>query len=283
MDGSNWTFALQGEKVNIVNNHRYKVSACDWMMLKRQKIGAIDLVAELGADGVEIDLGGLGSNVSFQNSLVEKKQREEFISRCNQLGVQFSSLALSAFYGQSFAKRENYESLIDEAITTMKDMNIRVAFLPMGNQSDIVKEPELYNIVLERMKVVARKAEAAGVVFGIETTLTAKEEAELIDKIGSPAIRSYVNFSSIIKRGGNIINELKTLGKDRIVQIHVSNTDGHWIQNDPALDMPKIKKTLDDMGWSGWLVVERSRDTTDVHNVKRNYGANVKFLKEFFQ
>ena len=283
MDSGNWTFALQGEKVNVVSNHRYKVSVCDWMMLKRQKIGAIDLASEFRADGVEIDLGGLGSNVSFQNSLVEKKQREEFISRCNQLGVQFSSLALSAFYGQSFAKRENYESLIDEAITTMKDMNIRVAFLPMGNQSDIVKEPELYNIVLERLKTVARKAEAAGVVFGIETTLTAKEEAKLIDEIGSPAIRSYVNFSAIIKRGGNIINELKTLGKDRIVQIHVSNTDGHWIQNDPALDMPKIKKTLDDMGWSGWLVVERSRDTTDVHNVKRNYGANVKFLKEFFQ
>ena len=133
------------------------------------------------------------------------------------------------------------------------------------------------------LKVVARKAETAGVVIGIETTLKAKEEAKLIDKIKSPAIKSYVNFSSILKRNGNIIKDLKTLGKDRIIQIHASNTDGFWLENDPAIDMAEIKKTLDKMGWSGWLVVERSRDVNDVHNVKKNYGANVRYLKSVFQ
>ncbi|MDR0546081.1 MAG: exo-alpha-sialidase, partial [Dysgonamonadaceae bacterium] len=278
-----WASEKETEEVQIINNQRYKVSVCDWMMLKRQKIGAIELTKEIGADGLELDLGGLGKNVSFDNKLSDKKQRDLFISECNRLGIQFSSLALSAFYGQSFAKRENYEQLMDECIATMQSMCIKVAFLPMGNQSDIVKEPELYPIVLERLKVVAKKAEAAGVVIGIETTLPAKEEAKLLDKINSPAIKSYVNFSSVLKRNGNIIKDLKTLGKDRIIQIHATNTDGFWIENDPALDMPKIKETLDKMGWSGWLVIERSRDTTDVHNVKKNYGANVQYLKSVFQ
>jgi alpha-L-rhamnosidase len=253
------------------------------MMLKRQKIGAIELAKEVGADGLELDLGGLGKNISFDNKLSDKKQRDLFISECNRLGIQFSSLALSAFYGQSFARRDNYEQLLDECISTMKAMGIKVAFLPLGNQSDIVKEPELYSIVLERLKVAAKKAEAAGVVIGIETTLPAKEEAKLLDKIHSPAIKSYVNFSSVLKRKGNIIKDLKTLGKDRIIQIHATNTDGFWIENDPALNMPEIKKTLDKMGWSGWLVVERSRDVKDVHNVKKNYTANTLYLKSVFQ
>ncbi|MDR3220057.1 MAG: family 78 glycoside hydrolase catalytic domain [Dysgonamonadaceae bacterium] len=283
LGNSQWPSSKNGSEVQIVNNYRYKVSACDWMMLKRQKIGAIELAKEIGADGLELDLGGLGQRESFENKLLEKKSRELFISECNRMGIEFSSLALSAFYGQSFAKRENYEKLMDECIATMQAMGIKVAFLPMGNQSDIVKEPELYAIVLERLKVVAKKAEAAGVIIGIETTLTAKEEAKLIDKINSPAIRSYVNFSSILKRKGNIINELKTLGKDRIIQIHASNTDGFWIENDPALDMPKVKETLDKMGWSGWLVIERSRDVKDVHNVKKNYSANAHYLKSVFQ
>ena len=30
------------------------------------------------------------------------------------------------------------------------------------------------------------------------------------------------------------------------------------------LDIKKVKNTLDKMGWSGWLVVERSRDKDDV-------------------
>jgi alpha-L-rhamnosidase len=282
MDGKQWSPNLLTEEVQIVNNQRYKVSVCDWMMLKRQKIGAIELAKEIGADGLELDLGGLGKNISFDNKLSDKKQRDLFISECNRLGIQFSSLALSAFYGQSFARRDNYEQLLDECISTMKALNIKVAFLPLGNQSDIVKEPELYPIVLERLKVAAKKAEAAGVVIGIETTLPAKGEAKLLDKINSPAIKSYVNFSSILKRNEDIVKALKTLGKDRIVQIHASNTDGYWIQDDPQLNMAKIKETLDKMGWSGWLVVERSRDTKDVHNVKKNYGANVTYLKRHF-
>jgi alpha-L-rhamnosidase len=283
IENAQWPSPNEKSEIRIVNNRQYKISVCDWMMLKRQKTGAIELAKNLGYDGLELDIGGLGQRISFDNKLLDKQSREQFISECNRLGIEFSSLALSAFYGQSFARRENYEQLIDECITTMKMMGIKVAFLPMGNQSDMVKEPDLYPIVLERLKVIAKKAEAAEVIIGIETTLTAKEEAKLIDEIHSPAIKSYVNFSSILKRGGNIIQELKTLGKERIIQIHASNTDGFRIENDPALNMQEVKKTLDAMKWSGWLVVERSRDIKDVHNVKKNYGANAGYLKSIFQ
>ncbi len=283
IENMQWPSLKETKEIQVVNNKRYKVSACDWMMLKRQKVGAMELAKEIGADGLELDMGGLGKRVSFDNKFTEKHFQELFISECNRLGIEFSSIAMSAFYGQSFAKRENYEQLVDETIATMTALGVKVAFLPLGNQSDLVKEPELYPIVLERLKVVAKKAEAAGVAIGIETTLSAKDEAKLIDKINSPGVRSYVNFSTIIKRGGDIIKDLKTLGAKRIVQIHASNTDGYWIENDPALDMEEVKRTLDKMGWSGWLVVERSRDTKDVHNVKKNYGANVKYLKLVFQ
>jgi alpha-L-rhamnosidase len=47
--------------------------------------------------------------------------------------------------------------------------------------------------------------------------------------------------------------------------------------------MPKVKRTLDEMGWSGWLVIERSRDRNDSRNVKKNFGANAKYLKTVFQ
>lgn len=283
IENMQWPSEKESSEIQIINNERYKISACDWMMLKRQKIGAMQLASEIGADGLELDMGGLGQRVSFDNKLKEKRFQKQFIAEFNRTGIQISSIAMSAFYGQSFAKRDNYEQLIDECIDAMKVMGAKVAFLPMGTSSDPVKEPELYPVIVERLKVVAKKAEAAGVIIGIETSLPAKKEVKLLEEVGSPAIKSYVNFSTILKRNGDIIKELKTLGKDRIAQIHVSNTDGYWIENDPRLDMIKVKKTLDKMGWEGWLVVERSRDTSDVHNVKWNYGANVRYLKSVFQ
>ena len=44
---------------------RYKIAVCDWMILKRQKIGSFQLVHELNGDGVELDMGGLGIRSFF--------------------------------------------------------------------------------------------------------------------------------------------------------------------------------------------------------------------------
>ena len=47
--------------------------------------------------------------------------------------------------------------------------------------------------------------------------------------------------------------------------------------------MNAVKKTLDKMGWSGWLVIERSRDAKEPSNVKKNFGANTAYVKSIFQ
>lgn len=49
------------------------------------------------------------------------------------------------------------------------------------------------------------------------------------------------------------------------------------------LDMQKVRKVLDKMGWSGWLVVERSRNKEDIRNVKKNFSENIEYLKKIFQ
>ena len=56
----------------MASDIRYKVAACDWMMLKRQKIGEFQLISELGGDGIEMDMGALGKRDSFDNKLRDK-------------------------------------------------------------------------------------------------------------------------------------------------------------------------------------------------------------------
>ena len=47
--------------------------------------------------------------------------------------------------------------------------------------------------------------------------------------------------------------------------------------------MVKVRKTLQKMGWKGWLVVERSRDAGRTRDVRYNFGTNVAYLKKIFQ
>jgi sugar phosphate isomerase/epimerase len=264
-------------------NQRYKIGLIDLMLLKRQKLGALPLAKELGADGIEVDMGGLGNRPTFDNQLLIDSVRKQFLDKAKELNLEIFSLGMTGYYAQSFCTREEYKKSIEDCIATMKLMNVKTAFLPLGVQCDLKKNPQVRDSVVARLKVAGKMAEKADVVIAIETALTAKEEVELLNEIGSRAIKIYFNFSNPLKEGRDLISELKILGKDRIAMIHATNKDSVWLQNDSQIDMLKVKKNLDEMNWSGWLVIERSRDASKPKDVKGNYGANTAYLKKIFQ
>lgn len=262
---------------------RYKVAVCDWMILKRQKLGSFALAAEIKADGIELDMGGLGNRETFDSKLANPVEVKKFKDKSKEFNVGISSIAMSGFYAQSFAKRETVKQMVQDCIDAMKTMNVKVAYLPLGTQCDLKKYPELRPIIIERLQWAGKQVAKIGGVIAIETSLDATAEKKLLKDIGCKRIKSSFNFSNAIENGKDISEELRILGKKYVAQIHASNTDGFWLENDKAIDMPKIKATLDKMNWKGWLIVERSRDVTQVHNVKANYGANVAYLKRIFQ
>ena len=283
-------FSLQATNPNtgIDRPHKsgqecFKISVCDWMILKRQKIGEFELAHEMGSDGVEMDMGSLGKRDSFDNKLRTKDFRELFLQKAKENNVAISSIAMSGFYGQSFAENKNYIALVGDCLNTMQAMGVKTAFLPLGVNCNLNKNPQMRPLIIERLKVAGKMAEDAGVVIGIETSLDAKGEVQLLKEIDSKGIKIYYNFQNPLALGRDLYKELRILGKDRICQIHCTNTDGVTLPNDKKLDMNKVKEVLHEMGWCGWLVVERSRDTNDVHNVKKNYGTNIEYLKRIFQ
>ena len=267
----------------IVSTQRYKVAVVDLMILKRQKLGAFQLTKEIGADGVEVDMGGLGNRPTFDNQLLNDSVRKQFLNKAKELNLEIPSLAMSGYYAQSFCQREQFIQSIKDCITTMKLMNVKVAFLPLGVQCDLVKKPELRDSVINRLKIAGKMAEDAGVIIGIETALDANGEKKLLQEVASPGVKSYFNFSNALKNGRDVNKELETLGKKYIIQIHCTDDDGVLLKDNKRLDMKKVKKTLDKMKWSGWLVIERSRDAKDPNNVKKNFGSNTTYVKSIFQ
>lgn len=278
----NREIACNADSVQVL--HRYKIAVCDWMILKRQKIGSFQLVHELNGDGVELDMGSLGKRETFDNKLRDPHFQQLFRETAREFQLEVPSIAMSGFYGQSFLERANYEELVRECLNAMKVMDAKVAFLPLGGiKAGWEGEPALRAEVVKRLKKVGDMAAAEGLVIGIETQLDAKGDVKLLKEIDSFGIKIYFKFQNALENGRDLCKELKILGKKRICQIHCTDMDGVTLRFNERLDMNKVKKTLDKMGWSGWLVVERSRDKDDVHNVRKNYGTNIEYLKEVFQ
>ena len=263
---------------------RYQVGVCDWMVLKRQKLGEFKLARELNCDGLEMDMGGLGRRDSFDNKLRQPEMARLFRHTADSLGIKVGAVAMSGFYGQSFAKKTTWKWLVEDCLNTMDVMDSRVAFLPLGgcgkNWTDSIP---LRKEVVVRLHEAGEMARSRGKVIGIDTPLDAKGNKKLLKEINSEGIKIFYKFQTAVDNKVDVAKDIKKLGAGNICAIHASNTDGVWLRYDKAINMPQVKKVLDKMGWSGWLFVERSRDVKQVRNVKKNYGENVKYLKEVFE
>lgn len=271
--------ATQPASQPAFSTQRYKVSACDWMLLKRQKLSALPFAKACDLDGVEVDMGRLGNAADMDNRLRDPEVRRQYLETSRRLGIEISSLALSAFYGQSYADHPKADQFTAEWIAIMHEMGVRVGFLPMGIKCDIKENADARQKVVERLKRAAPAAEKAGVVMGLETSLDADGHKRLLDDIGSPAVGVYYNLGDALEAGYDLEKEIRALGRQRICQFHCK--EGNVWLGQGRIDFPKVKAVLDDIGWSGWLVVERSR--VPGKSVEENYSANAKYLKSVFQ
>lgn len=267
--------------VTGVCQQNFRIAACDWMMLKRQKLGEFQLAKDIHADGIEMDMGPLGNRPQFDNKLRDPHFQELFPRTADSLGIEVPSVAMSGFFAQSLLKRENYKELVQDCLNTMKHMKSQVAFLPLGGcGKEWVTDPVLRAELIHRLHTIGEMAKREGKVIGIRTGLDAKESKRMLKEIHSDGIKIYYNLQDAVDSHRDVCKELKVLGKDRICQIHASLTDSVTLDKDPRINMPQVVKTLNQIGWRGWLVVERSRDASRVRDVRYNYGTNINYLRE---
>jgi len=266
-------------------SQQYRVAACDWMMLKRQKLGEFQLARDIGADGVEVDMGPLGTRVLFENKLREEPDRTKFRHTADSLGVLVPSMAMSGFFAQNLLKRDNYRDLTADCLQTMRHMGATIAFLPLGGSGHAWQSPDstAYGEMADRLHDMGQMAAAEGMTIGIRTAMGADFDVAFLKRIDSPGIKVYYNLQDAVDQHRDVCRELELLGRERICQIHASLTDSVTLDRDPRIDLPAVRRTLDGMGWSGWLVVERSRDINNVRDVRGNFSANVRYLKEVFK
>lgn len=270
--------------LGVLAQPKYRVAACDWMMLKRQKLGEFQLAKDINADGIEVDMGPLGQRILFDNKLREPHFQQLFRRTADSLGIAVPSMAMSGFFAQSFLARENYKELVADCLQSMDVMGATVAFLPLGGSGDAWKQPgAAHDEMVRRLREVGQMASAKGKTIAIRTGLLACANISLLKEIDSPGIKLYYNLQDAVDQKQDPCKELKQLGRERIAQIHASLTDSVTLDRDPRIDLRRIKKTLDKMQWTGWLVVERSRNAQDVRNVRGNFSTNVAYLKEIFQ
>jgi alpha-L-rhamnosidase len=227
-----------------------------------------DDAKKAGLEGVEIGVGGAAEKLR----IADPQFREEQKKKMQETGLVVSSFMMGLFNSEPLATDPRGPAWLEQSIEGAKDLKaqvILVAFFGKGSLLDgrKVKTADV-DVVVERLKAAAPKAKEAGVILGIENTLDAKQNAEILDRIGSPAVKIYYDCYNLQGQGYDVAAEIRFL-KDRIAIFHFKN-GGEYLDNGKVKFEPVVE-AVKEIGYKGWIVLETSHPSKNaVADTKRN-------------
>ena len=234
---------------------RFKISACDWSIGRRQQLDALVLAKKIGLDGVQVSFGDVEARYDLRKADV----RQEFAAASKRLGVEISSLAMGVLNRVPYASAPRAEQWVRECVEVMGTMGQKVVLLAFFGRGNIKNKPNLQKEVIRRLKKVAPLAEKNRVVLGLETWLSAEEHMRILDAVGSPAVKVYYDLANSNKMGYDIYKEIRWLGRENICEFHCK--ENGFLLGHGRIDFHKFRDAVNEIGYRGWLVIEGARET----------------------
>jgi sugar phosphate isomerase/epimerase len=240
----------------------FKIGACDWTIGKRADPAALEVAKKIGLDGVMVDMGSLKDDLPLRRPEVQKSYREA----ARQTGVAVSSIALCLLNEIPLKSDPRAEQWVADSVDVCKAMHLKVVLVPFFGKGDLKGDKAGTDAVVAAFKRVAPKAEKAGVILGVESWLSADQHVEILNRVGSPAVRVYYDMGNSQKAGWDVCKEIRFLGK-RICEFHAKDYDDLYGKG--TMNFPAVRKAMDDIGYRGWMQIEGVKTPLDVEESVR--------------
>ena len=165
--------------------------------------------------------------------------------------------------------------------------------VPFFYHGEIVGDEGIARLT-DNLARLASDAASANVKLGIENTLTATQNAAIVDAVGSPFVGVYWDMANGVACGYDAVDDVHTLGQ-RLVQVHAKEFkhDGgaKGTRANPRFDLlnakplgqgdipvPQIMAALKAVGYTGAIVLETG-DFGNHHASAQAAGAYLRALR----
>ncbi|MHC4797256.1 MAG: sugar phosphate isomerase/epimerase family protein, partial [Planctomycetota bacterium] len=123
------------------------------------------------------------------------------------------------------------------------------------------------------------RAEKAGVIVGLENTISAEANMTILEACKSKYVQVYYDVYNLQVSGGkDAIKEIKLLGKENLCEIHFKE-GGNYLGGSGKIDWQAVVNTLKEIGYNNWITLETSSPSKDlISDTKRN----AKYVRNLF-
>ncbi|MCD6339718.1 MAG: sugar phosphate isomerase/epimerase [Verrucomicrobia bacterium] len=252
-----------------------RIGACDWSLGKMGRLEAFDVAKAIGLDGVQVSLGSAADDMKLRRREIQ----EAYLRKAKSSGVAIASLAIGELNRVPFKSDPRTVEWVRDSADAAARLGCRTILLAFFGKNDLRGDPDGRAETVRRLRQVAPSAEKAGVVFGIESWLSAEEHVELIDRVGSPAVKVYYDVANATKMGYDVGKEIRFLGKRGLLcECHMKENGA--LLGEGKVDFRAVRSALAAVRYSGWVQIEGARRKG--LGLIPAYQKNLSFLKRLF-
>jgi len=248
----------------------FKIGICEWMLGKPDQ-SSLEVAKEIGVDGMQANMGNLNNDMQLRKPEVQKA----YLDAAKRLGLEISSIGVAEMNNTPLKSDPRAEPWLLESIEVAKALGVKVILLAFFFKNDLKNDKPGTDRVVELLKKAVPVAEKEGVIYGIESWLSADEHLDIINRVGSPALTCYYDVGNSHKMGYDIYKEIRQLGK-QICEFHAKDYDG--LYGEGTVDFKKVREAMDEIGYRGWIQIESGGKLGPVPSFK----ANREYLKTVF-
>ncbi len=261
---------------DTVSSSRFRIGIVDWELTKATDPEAITLAAQLGFDGVQVDLGDL-------EAIKKPDLQDRYAQLSRKYRVQVASLALGKLSDSPYGTDPKGQALVDAAIDVAKAIGQKILLLAFFGKNGMEQPENKFDTLVGRLKEIAPKAEKNGVILGIEGETTAEKYRELIDRVGSPAVKVYFDTVHAHQPSADIFKEIALLGS-RICEFHAKDY-GNILFGQGSIDFKAVHRAMDAINYRGWIQVEQWGEVKGAKpfGFEETHRRNLKYLREVFR
>ena len=228
-----------------------RIGVTDWNLNLGAKTEAVSKAAELGFQGVQISFG---RDVASGKMPVDNPSTiAEYLSLAEQHRVTIDGTCVDRLHDNGLKSDPLALKWVLDAIRLTRDLKTKVLLLPFFGRWALKSDGEIAHVG-DALRELAPEAERAGVILGLEDTISAEDNVRIMEMSRSNNVLVYYDVGNSTVAGFDVVKEIRWLGKDRICQFHFKDNP-HFL-GEGGIRFAPIVQTIRDIGWSGWANLE---------------------------
>lgn len=259
--------------MNFITNN--KIGICLWSLPIDGPYGC-KLAANLGFDGVQLEIGSYERDFPLSKSSVQKA----YFEIAQKHNISYPSIAIRVT--DNYCITESSETkekkivmkAIKKGIKAAKDMNIPLIMIPTFEKSDIKTDAD-FQKVIEAFKFACDYGMEYGITVTTENSLSVTKTVELFQKVDKPNFKLYFDTQNYyLNKGFSSPKLIKELFPYFCNQLHVKDGKNNELSGallgEGDTDFYQSMKELDKQGYSGWFIIENYYDRKPLSSIRED-------------